>query len=297
MNARTGGGPNPNAEEELREALRSRAAGGDHMPPFSQIEHRAARKRQTRLAAAGVAAAVVVIGAALLVTRPDGGNSDNVATRPDTTIADEAPTTTAPDVTTTTEAPPTTTTTAPAAAQEPPPGTAVWTGPVDSSPEDAVMDFAQRFLGMTNPVVGEFQQGDSRSGEVEIRTSTRRGAPETNVLLRQIVNRRWSVIATVARDIRVAEPSPGHVDGTSPVHVSGEGRAFEGTINVEVRTEEEVLGTGFVTAGCCEDYEPFSGDIEYRKPQQRISASVVFVIHSAEDGSVVQASAVPIQVG
>ena len=267
------------------------------MPPFNEIEQRASRRRQGRLAAAGALVAVVVVGAALFTMRDDGPDRQVVAT-PDPTVT-ESTTTTEPDATTTTEAPRPTTTTAPTAAEEPPPGTALWTAEAGVEPEAAAKRFARDYLGMTQStlVVSEFRQGDSRSGEVEIKPSDRQGAPTTTVLLRQIVGTRWSVIGTAARDIRVAEPSPGHVDGTSPVHVSGEGRAFEGTINVEVRTQEEVLGTGFVTAGCCEDYEPFQGDIEYRKPQQRISAAVVFVIHSAEDGSVVQASAVPVQVG
>ena len=289
-------------EDDLRAALRSRAAGGDHMPEFSQIEHRAARRRQTRLAAAGVAVAVVIIGAAVLATRPD--RPENVATTPDTTIVDDTTTTTEEhgivdiDDTTTTEAPRPTTTVAPAPA-EPPPGTALWTADDSVGPEGAAKRFARDFLGMTQAglVVSEFRQGDARSGEVEIKPSDRQGAPETTVLLRQIVGSRWSVIGTAARDIRVSEPATGHVDGTPPVHVSGEGRAFEGHISVEVRTEEEVLGEGFVTAGGGEEYLPFSGDITYRKPQQRISAAVVFLIHSAEDGSVIQASAVPIQVG
>ena len=285
-------------EDRLREALRSHAKGAETMPPFTEIEHRASRKRQARLAAAGAVVAVVVVGAALFTARDNDPREDVIAT-PDTTVVEDT-TTTEPEVTTTTEAPrPTTTTTAASAAEEPPPGTALWTAEDASSPDAVAKRFAREYLGMTQTglVVGEFRQGDSRSGEVEIKPSDRQGAPTTTVLLRQIVGTRWSVIGTAARDIRVSEPSPGHVDGTSPVHVSGEGRAFEGTINVEVRTQEEVLGTGFVTAGCCEAYEPFQGDIEYREPQQRISAAVVFVIHSAEDGSVVQASAVPIIVG
>ena len=287
-------------EDRLREALRSRAVGGDHMPAFEQIEHRAARRRQTRLAAAGAAVAVLVVGAALLVSRPDD-RPDNVVATPDTTVAETPDTTVQEPVSTTTEAPrpTTTTTTAPPVAQQPPPGTAIWTSEDSVGPEGAAKRFARNYLGMTQAglVVSEFRQGDSRSGEVDIKPSDRQGAPETTVLLRQIVGDRWSVIGTAARDIRVSEPSNGHVDGTPPVHVSGEGRAFEGHISVAVRTEEEVLGEGFVTAGGGEEYLPFSGDITYRKPQQRISAAVVFLIHSAEDGSVMQASAVPIQVG
>lgn len=282
-------------EDRLREALRSQAAGGDHMPPFSDIEHRASRRRQTRLAVAGGLAAVVIIGAAVFATRPDDSPSDNVVATPDTTIVDETTTTTAPEPTTTTESPPTTTTVP--APESPPPGSAVWTAPAGLTPQGAAKQFARVFLGMTTFVVGEYQGGDSRSGEVEIRPSSREGAPETVVLLREIVDGRWSVIAAIARDIRVNEPATGHVDGTPPIHVSGEGRAFEGTINVEVRTEEEVLGKGFVTASGDANYGPFAGDIDYRKPAKRIAASVVFLIHSAEDGSVIQASAVPIQVG
>lgn len=274
------------------------------MPPFSQIEHQAARRRQARVAIAGSVAAIALVAVAVLVARPgDGGGDpqDLVASPGSTTTAlgDETTTTEPPVTTTTTEEPtrPTSTTAPHAVVEDPPPGTAVWTAPAGLLPQGAAKQFARVYLGMTEFVVGEFQQGDSRSGEVAIRPSTRPGAPETVVLLRQIVDGRWSVVAANARDIRVVEPAPGHVDGTPPVRVSGEGRAFEGTIDVEVRTQDEVLGKGFVTAGGGEEYLPFAGDIEYRKPSQRIAAAVVFTIYSAEDGSVMQASAVPIQVG
>ena len=284
--------------DRLREALRSHAKGAETMPPFNEIEHRASRKRQGRLAAAGALVAVVVVGAALFTARDKDPSEDVIAT-PDPTVVEDT-TTTEPEVTTTTEAPrPTTTTTTAPAAEEPPPGTALWTAEAGAEPEIAAKRFAREYLGMTQSglVVSEFRQGDSRSGEVEIKPSDRQGAPTTTVLLRQIVGGRWSVIGTAARDIRVSEPSPGHVDGTPPVHVSGEGRAFEGTINIEVRAGDEVIGEGIVTAGAGVEYREFEGDIDYRKPAERVAGAVVFVIYSAEDGSVVQASAVPIIVG
>ena len=55
-------------------------------------------------------------------------------------------------------------------------------------PIDAATEFATELVGFTDPVVGEFQQGDSRSGEVEVRPSA--DGPVTTVMVRQLDRRR-----------------------------------------------------------------------------------------------------------
>ncbi len=41
----------------------------------------------------------------------------------------------------------------------------------DETPEAAVQSFATGFAGFTDPIIGEFMQGDSRSGEFEVRAT------------------------------------------------------------------------------------------------------------------------------
>ena len=59
-------------------------------------------------------------------------------------------------------------------------------------PVAAARSFAVDFVGMTDPVVGEFQPGDSRSGEVPVRGFAD-GAPSA-VLVRQLEDDTWFVI-------------------------------------------------------------------------------------------------------
>jgi hypothetical protein len=75
----------------------------------------------------------------------------------------------------------------------------------------------------------------------------------------------------------------------------GQGRAFEGTINVEVRQDGQVaadqpLGESFVTGGGTEIL-PFSGVVRFTPPTDDAGA-VLFLEFSADDGSPILATVV-----
>ena len=170
--------------------------------------------------------------------------------------------------------------------------TAVW--PVEGSdvsypdPVAAATGFATDFVGFQAPVVGAFQQGDARSGEVEVRP--RADGPVTTVLVRQLSGEdTWSVLGAVTAGIELTEPAASAVI-SSPVTVRGSALAFEGTVLVEVREDgrREPLGEGFVTAGG-DVMRPFEGTIDFAPPSQEHGALVLFT-ESAEDGQVWEAS-------
>ncbi|HRA34873.1 MAG TPA: Gmad2 immunoglobulin-like domain-containing protein, partial [Acidimicrobiales bacterium] len=146
-------------------------------------------------------------------------------------------------------------------------------------------------VGFTNPVYGEFQGGDSRSGEVEVRAQA--DGPVTTLAVRQMSDDNWYVLAALTDQIDVTAPAPGTAID-NPLQVAGQAQAFEGTVRVVVygRGVAEPLGEGFVT-GSGGEMGPFSGDITWDNPGGGWGF-VLFVIDSAEDGSPWQAAALPV---
>ncbi len=204
------------------------------------------------------------------------------------TASDRSSTTTSTSTTTTS----TTTTSAPAAV-----GQVVWP-PADGSvtyddPVAAATGFATELVGFTDPVVGEFQQGDSRSGEVAVQAAA--NGPVTTVLVRQLGDDgSWSVLGAATEQIVPTTPAPGTAI-TSPVQLAGTSTAFEGTVQVAVhpRAAGDPLGTGFVTGGSMGEMGPFDSTLEFAEPTTADGA-VVFTTVSMEDGRVWQAAVVPV---
>jgi hypothetical protein len=233
------------------------------------------------------------------------GDDDEVATvAPSSTVAGS--TTSEAETTTTTAAPSTTaapTTTAPPSTSSPTePGqveaSAVW--PLVASdvryadPVEAARGFAEELVGFTDPVLGEFQAGDSRSGEVEVRA--REDGPVTTVLVRQLDDDdSWWVLGSQTADIQLDEPVSGSTID-NPLSLSGQALAFEGTVQVEVRGDESVspVGEGFVTGSGGPDPGPFEGQIDWTNPDGGWGALVLYTM-GGEDPVVWQATVVRIR--
>jgi len=157
-------------------------------------------------------------------------------------------------------------------------------------PVSAATSFATDYLGFTNPIVGEFQGGDARSGEVDVRAIA--VGPSTVVLVRQLTDDdTWWVLGAVGENITIDEPTQGTVL-TDPFTLSGSASAFEGTVDVELRTDidREPIYEGFVTASGSPEPGPFSSSIEFDSPGQ-VGGALVLFSRSAEDGRVIEASA------
>lgn len=169
-------------------------------------------RRCSRLLLAAVAAGVLVVGCG------DDATTDTTTTTDKTTTTD-ARTTTEPAVTTTT---------APAAIQP-----AVWPAPATTfaSPQEAARSFVETVLGVP-AVLGEFQQGDSRSGEMTVLSPGEGGgvAVERGVLLlRQLgSDDGWFVLAAV-NDVPTIDVPDTPVPA-APLRVTGTAIGFEATI-------------------------------------------------------------------
>jgi hypothetical protein len=172
----------------------------------------------------------------------------------------------------------------------------VWPSPGGSTrfddPVVVAEDFAVELVGFETPTVGEFRQGDSRSGEVVIRP--RADGPETTVLVRQMSDGHWWVIGATTESIELDDP----IAGTAiddPLVLSGRARAFEGTVQVAVfeRGDTTPLGEGFVTGSGGEELGPFTDEIRWNNPGGGWGTVVLYTA-SGENGQVWEAVAVPV---
>lgn len=278
--------PEPPHGGHRTEPLTGARAGDDGAPP--------PRRRAAGPAIAlAVAVAVIVALVAMLVwQRDDADDADDVDMATTTT---EEPATTTEPATTHDTGPPTTAppaTTAPVDAS-----TAVFpdaaSGTRFTDPVGAARAFAVDFVGFTDPLVGEFMQGDARSGEVEVRPT--RDGPATTVFVRQLgTDGSWWVLGSATANISTDSPGPGDAIA-SPVAVAGSALAFEGTVAVEVRQDGSPmpLGAGVVTGGG-DVARPFSGEVTFSSPGAEFGA-LVFLTPSADDGRVWEAAVIRIR--
>lgn len=232
----------------------------------------------------GLGALVVVLAlviAALLIADDD---EDDVDTGGSTT-------TTAEDTTSTTEA--TTTSSMPSSIVDP--TTVVFPDPSTSrrfdAPEALVTAFATDLLGFGAPIVGELQQGDSRSGEIEVRPFAQ-GEP-TTVLVRQMEDDTWFVLGTVVESIRLDSPEAGATIA-SPLELAGAAHAFEGTVDVRLYADgtTEPIATTFVTGRGDGVLGDFEGELTFEAPAGAEHGVLVLSSAGGEDGSTIAATVI-----
>jgi hypothetical protein len=244
MSEHSSGNENENdveVEARLRRAIANRTnAVEPSQGGLTRIEERIMSESSTtnqrqRRWLIGVTSAAAAIAVVLAI----------VATRDDDTTAPA-------DTTTTTEASSTTSSSATTVPVTVDVASPIWPR-VDTSqrfddPVAAARSFAVDFVGFVDPIVGEFQAGDSRSGEVAIKPAAQ--GPTTTVLVRQLEDNTWFVLGSSTDDVVLDSPTAG-VLIECPVHLTGTALAFEGHVTVAVRADavEEPIGTGFVTGG------------------------------------------------
>jgi len=249
-----------------------------------------------------------LVGALVLVTSNDDDATTATSERPTTVPEAAAPTTeaAAPDTEPSATEPPTTeppTTeppSTPSPTTEPPPVDAtresIWPW-ADSTtgftePVVAATSFAVDYLGFADPVVGDFQAGDARSGEVEAREL----GPKTVDFVRQLTDDdSWWVLGAAAENITIDEPAQG-TTVVSPLTISGSASAFEGTVDVELRADGdgEPIHEGFVTGSGSPEPGPYSDTFEFTSPGTA-GGALVLISRNSETGSpVIEASALRI---
>ncbi len=218
-------------------------------------------------------------------TEPASSSETTETTSTDTTGSTSTATSTTEPTTTST--PPTT---APAAPAQP--ETAVWPWAATSTrfddPVDAARSFITDFVGMTDPILGPFLQGDGRSGEVEVRAFE--NGPITTVFVRRLgPDDSWWVLGSVSANIDIEQPGALDRLGAS-VEVTGRASAFEGTVDVAIRADgsAEPIVTGFVTGGALER-GPFQETFEI--PDVDVAGGALMLwTENMEDGGVSEAS-------
>ena len=197
--------------------------------------------------------AVIAVAALLISCSDDEAGPDDTSTTapPATTSATMATVTTITITTTDLEK-----------LQQP----AIWPAPdvAFATPDEAAADFVAQVLGVP-PVLGEFQRGDTRSGEIEVLFPGEGGADTPTLrgllLLRQIEPRDdWFVIAAISDNASISSPEGLAVVEAGPLTVEGMGRGFEGTVVVSafvVGSAEVVLDSQISQGGAFADSEPF----------------------------------------
>ena len=135
---------------------------------------------------------------------------------------------------------------------------------VFATPVEAAEDFVRIALGVP-PVLGEFQQGDVRSGEIEVFAPGEDGSGTTIVrsrlLLRQLgPDDGWFVLGAVNDNASVGVPPEGTEVPAGPVTVEGVARGFEAAVVVAALRpgSAEPLDQVVTQGGAMETPEPYS---------------------------------------
>lgn len=200
---------------------------------------------------------VLVIAAAFVAACGNGTGADD-ATVVDDTAVEDAPQVTAPEAAAAAPV-----TGAQTALEQP----AIWPAAdvVFATPEQAAEDFVSQVLGV-EPVLGDFQQGDARSGEIvllspgegEGATPAERGV----LLLRQLGPADgWFVIGVANDAATITAPQTGATVTGGQVTVEGAARGFEGTVVVSAFVAGDagaVLDSEITQGGPFETPEPYS---------------------------------------
>lgn len=281
-------------EDRLRDALdRHSATVVAPQPAWDEIEREAdavvnerRRRRFAGLSALATAAAVAVV--LLAVSRDGDDGTEYLGNLP----ALDRTTTSVPVETTVAPSP---------VAAVPVPADGIYPNSSDGKYRDPAVTtraFATEYLGMSAPVLGSFEATGANTGTMRVRANRRVRIGTTLTLERSGADGPWTVTAAKAENIAVTTPARLAAIG-SPVRVTGRAQAFEGTVNVEVREDGmrsgSSLGTSFVT-GASDTMAPFEGTVAFRRPSKTAGA-VLFIEHSAEDGSPLVATVVRVRFG
>jgi hypothetical protein len=169
--------------------------------------------------------------------------------------------------TSTTSSSTTTTTTEPAGLEQP----AIWPAAdvVFSTPDEAAEDFVTEVLEVP-PVLGAFQQGDARSGEIEVFSPGEDGTGteivRSRLLLRQLgPDDGWFVIAAVNDNASITAPAAGAEVPAGPLAVEGAARGFEATVVLTAFVAGDAgtqLDQVITQGGALETPEPFSESLD-----------------------------------
>lgn len=232
--------------------------------------------------------AIVVLGAAVAVGVAMLGDDGD----------DRAPTTTSTSsssTTTSTTQPDATTTTVPAADLDLAAFPDLSSGSRFWEPVGLVEAFATSLLGFDNDVVvGELAQGDARSGEIEIHPPG--STSITTVLVRQVSDGSWVVVAATTGSIRLDAPAAA-TRVVSPLSLRGAASAFEGHVDVMLYADGQdvPVGSTFVTGRGDGQLGDFTGSLRFTAPQGATRGVLVLSSGNGGDGTTIAATAIRVK--
>ena len=154
--------------------------------------------------------------------------------------------------------------------------------------------FATLRRATASPVVGDFQQGDARSGEVEVRGFAE-GAPSV-VLLRQLEDDAWYVIGVTTDSIGSPRPQIGDTL-TSPQPLEGRRTRSRAPSQVRLYADgvQEPIGETFVTGRGDGVLGDFTGEIEFTNDTGATHGVLVLISEGGEDGATIEVSAIRVR--
>lgn len=138
-----------------------------------------------------------------------------------------------------------------------------------TSPAEAARDFMEQVLEVPAEL-GEFRQGDQRSGEIEVfvRTegegSTQRW-PRAVLFLRQLgPSDGWFVIGAATEHVTIDQPAVGTDVPAGPLIVEGVGRGFEATMVVTafLQGRSDPLDQKVTFAGSLDIAQPYRTELD-----------------------------------
>ena len=187
------------------------------------------------------------------------------------------------DLTTTTETtttPTSTTTTIPQLEQP-----AIWPAANVSfqTPQEAAEDFVRNALGV-EPHIGEFQGGDSLSGEIDVYS------PESEVVRGTLLLRKlgpsmsWFVTAAVNANNTISSPAHQSSIDAAVTEVTGKGRGYEAQLRVtaiDPSAYSQPIDQQFPMGGSAEEALPFSTTLDL---SDIASGSIVTIILQGSAG-------------
>ena len=159
------------------------------------------------------------------------------------------------------------------------------------SPVLAAQAFATAYLGIVNPIMGAYQQGVSRSGEVQVR-ATQHGVV-TSILVQELTSTHsWWVLGASCPDIIVTAPASSERIA-SPVEFKGRSTAYEAVVNVEIRQDGTLnpMVSGTVMGGSMGVMGPFLKSMTFLSPSSS-RGSLLLRTLSAKDGHVLEATVI-----
>lgn len=138
----------------------------------------------------------------------------------------------------------------------------------DEEPERVALSFLGEFLGIAEPALSGFKEGEPGAGEIDVFRLGEDGEPLDTVMttlsMRELEPGRWFVTSAQSADIEIDSPEPLDEVG-SAVAVSGRGRGFEGNVVLAIHRafETEALAQEPVIAGSMADLEPFTASLSF----------------------------------